>query len=128
MKFEIGKMYKTRDGRKAQIFMPDNGAGHMYGAVSNDRDCWNLHSWYSSGEAHYDERGFEHKKYDLVSEWTEPKKMKKVASYAYRYGKEVVTISGVAITEERAKKICKDRDLELIQWPYGSVIEIEVQE
>ena len=114
MKFEIGKMYKTRDGRKALVFMPDNGAGHMYGAVSDDRGCWNVHSWYSSGEAHYDERGLEHKKYDLISEWTEPKKPRMLAPCFYKS-----TMAGVKLSyclyesEEQARTNC----LNFISWP-----------
>ena len=63
----------------------------------------------------------------MVGPMPEQKKTKKVATYAYRYEKEVVTISGVAITEEKAKKVCKDRNWELIKWPYGDVIELEVE-
>jgi hydroxymethylpyrimidine/phosphomethylpyrimidine kinase len=61
----------------------------------------------------------------LTGTLPEPKKMKKVATYAYRYANEEVVISGVAITEDRAKKACKDRDWELIKWPYGEIIEVE---
>jgi len=73
MKFEIGKFYKTRDGRKAQIFMLDNGAGYMLGAVNKD-GVWRYNTWDRNGLWACSEHLL-----DLISEWEEPKKPKLMA-------------------------------------------------
>lgn len=67
MKFELGKFYKTRDGRKAQIFMLDNGKGLMIGAVLIDGN-WLARVWNNSGSSTLE---FDR---DLVGEWRELRK------------------------------------------------------
>lgn len=70
-KFDLGKFYKTRDGRKAQIFMLDNGRGYMLGAIKSRDNMWSTCSWYTdgmfcSGKNEHD--------LNLVGEWREPLK------------------------------------------------------
>ena len=67
--FDTGKMYKTRDGQRAKIWMSDNGGGLMYGAISRDGSLWNIHSWNSEGVS-TDGNAF--LKNDLVGEWRDP--------------------------------------------------------
>lgn len=66
MKFEVGKFYRTRDGRKAQIFMLDNGSGLMFGARL-DTEVWSPSTWNKNGTWAIGS----HEK-DLISEWREP--------------------------------------------------------
>ena len=84
MKFEIGKLYKTRDGRKAQIFMLDIGTGSMLGAIQlsvtiksgtiehPEKSEWLADSWYWNGLKSLGNRVVCDK--DLVSEWRDPVK------------------------------------------------------
>lgn len=65
MKFEAGKFYKTRDGHKAVVWMPDNGLGSMFGAIKGNDDIWGAYVWCK------EERKIHC--FDLVAEWTEPK-------------------------------------------------------
>jgi hypothetical protein len=61
----------------------------------------------------------------LTGQMPEPKKMKRVASYAYQYNKGGVFNANQLLTEDEAKHECEKYNVELILWPYGSVIEIE---
>jgi len=63
MKFEEGKFYKTRDGHKAVVWMPDNGMGNMLGAIKGDDGIWGAYVWSDDNKSN----GF-----DLVAEWREP--------------------------------------------------------
>ena len=69
MGYEVGKFYKTRDGRKAQIFMLDNGNGMMLGCV-HMCETWSLCMWRSEGDCLADEIT----RSDLMSEWRDPVK------------------------------------------------------
>jgi hypothetical protein len=68
MKFEIGKFYKTRDGRKAQVFMLSNGNNRMLGAVLYSWKVWEVTHWNQQG---CEGTGSEYP-WDLVAEWREP--------------------------------------------------------
>ncbi len=50
LKIEIGKFYKTRDGRKARIYHVDEK--YIHGAVYIEREVgvWEVRCWYSSGQ------------------------------------------------------------------------------
>ena len=49
LKIEIGKFYKTRDGRKARIYHVDEK--HIHGAVYTEGDgIWAIRCWWSSGQ------------------------------------------------------------------------------
>jgi hypothetical protein len=61
----------------------------------------------------------------LVGTMPEPKKMKKVALFAYRSQMGNLVVGDYLRTEEEAKLWCKDNRHTLLQWPHGSVIEIE---
>ena len=74
MKFEVGKFYKTRDGRKAQIFMMDDNKGNMLGAVLLSDNSWCSYSWKPDGAYASDSRHL-----DLISEWREPIERKTTA-------------------------------------------------
>lgn len=68
MKFELGKFYKTRDGRKAQIFMLDNGAEIILGMVQNKDNIWFSNQWRTDGRIYHNHETPN----DLVGEWREP--------------------------------------------------------
>jgi len=88
MKFEIGKFYKTRDGRKAQIFMLDNGAGYMLGVGLHANGIWFFNQWRCDGTIYIDSDT----PLDLISEWEEPKKPKLLApALAYFCGQHQVS-------------------------------------
>jgi hypothetical protein len=69
MGYEVGKFYKTRDGRKAQIFMLDNGNGMMLGCV-HMCETWSPCMWRSEGDCLADEIT----RSDLIGEWRDPVK------------------------------------------------------
>lgn len=49
MNIEVGKFYKTRDGRKARIYAVDGGQGNfLHGAIYNE-GYWATASWFSNG-------------------------------------------------------------------------------
>lgn len=68
MKIEVGKYYKTSDGRKARIYAVDCG-GHwtIHGAVHYD-GFWVACEWMSDGERFINTKS----QSSLISEWTEP--------------------------------------------------------
>ena len=74
MKIEVGKFYKTRDGKKARIYATDGSGKHsIHGAVFFD-NSWLSHRWTSytwTDEGIY--RNGDTDGLDLVSEWEEPK-------------------------------------------------------
>jgi hypothetical protein len=59
----------------------------------------------------------------LTGEIPEPKKIKRIATYAYRYGNGAVIVSSALVTEDQAREFCNE--LTLVKWPYGEIIEIE---
>lgn len=67
MKFEVGKFYKTRDGRKVKIYDTN---GHpqfpIHGATFTD-NSWMSSCWRESGMYTYHGRSPD----DIVSEWVE---------------------------------------------------------
>lgn len=65
LEFSVGKMYKTRDGRKAQIFMLDNGMRHMIGAIL-ENGVWMHSLWFTTGMWSRNNYMYDS---DLVSEW-----------------------------------------------------------
>ena len=121
MKFEIGKMYKIRDGRKAQIFMLNNGTGSMFGAIDTE-SYWTPCAWLTSGC--FKDSKTENLS-DIVSEWSEPKKMKKVALFVRKNHQGEIVIGDYMQTEERAKEVCVNTSHALIKWPYGEILEVE---
>jgi hypothetical protein len=71
MKFEAGKFYKTRDGRKAEIRLDDvktASYGESLLVRINDRD------WLMYGDGKFYNSRTNHP-YDLVEEWKEPHKI-----------------------------------------------------
>lgn len=72
MKFETGKYYKTRDGKKAFVmfsgqnpFLDPKNRWTVYGVIGNSA----VHSWDSEGKSQ--SFGGNHPN-DLVEEWDEP--------------------------------------------------------
>ena len=61
----------------------------------------------------------------LVGTMPEPKRMKKVALFAYRSRLGNLVVDDYLRTEEEAKERCRLDETTLIKWPYGSVLEIE---
>lgn len=72
MKIEVGKFYKTRDGRKVRIYAMDAGGNYpVHGAILDSDGTWFMENWYGEGlflKSHEEEC---HN--DIVSEWDEPK-------------------------------------------------------
>lgn len=64
MKIEVGKYYRTRDGRKARIYAVDGREGsNIHGAVLNEIG-WITSTWAITGQWVSAETGR-----DLISEW-----------------------------------------------------------
>jgi hypothetical protein len=61
----------------------------------------------------------------LVGQMPEPKKMKKVALFAYCNNEGEFIVRDYLRTEEDAKAQCKEAEYTLIKWPFGDVIEVE---
>jgi hypothetical protein len=68
VKYEANKLYKTRSGHKAIIFMADNGMGKMLGAIQIATDWWMSDTWYFDGKI-LQPLGQTFPEFDLVSEW-----------------------------------------------------------
>lgn len=69
MKIEVGKFYKTRDGRKVRIYAVDGADnGRIHGATLQ-KDGWYTCEWYKYGR-YFTVLG--NRKEDIVSEWVEP--------------------------------------------------------
>jgi hypothetical protein len=79
MKFEVGKSYKDRAGREAQIFLLDNGDSMMIGAILQPFGSWSPYMWNRNGMCLTDTETNS----DLVGEWEEPK-IPKMLAYAIR--------------------------------------------
>lgn len=97
MKFEPGKYYKTRDGRKVRIYTTDAGGRHpIHGSVWNG-DRWVQLSWATSGTyIRSGECGW-----DLISEWQEPKPREIVHEWMFLLDGDWV-LSGVLTTNPLA--------------------------
>jgi hypothetical protein len=66
MQIEVGKYYRTRDGRKARIYAVDgSGNAAIHGAVHHDGK-WSTACWLSDGY-YYDAKVPQ--SLDLISEW-----------------------------------------------------------
>jgi len=61
----------------------------------------------------------------MVGEIPEPKKMKKVALYVRKNQRGDIIVGDYMLTEEAAKEAATEMGHQLVQWPHGSVIEIE---
>lgn len=74
MKIEVGKLYRSRNGRKARIYATDGEEreGCIHGALLDGSGWW-THSWLASGIWIKDAENGE----DLISKWrTSPKSHK----------------------------------------------------
>jgi hypothetical protein len=88
MKIEVGKFYKTRDGRKARIYAVDGrDYTKIHGAVFEDGG-WASLTWFENGIFYIDGKEYV---LDLVSEWEEPKP--RMLAYFSRYSGEVFLFS-----------------------------------
>lgn len=68
MKIEVGKYYKTRDGRRVRIYAVDaSGRWPVHGASLWDNTIWRCEEWTAEGLHGDDINGL-----DIVSEWEEP--------------------------------------------------------
>lgn len=78
IELEVGKVYKTRGGLKAYVNGKTCDSNYpFYGHIENypDPDSWREDGRYTCSESLY----------DLVSEWTEPKRVpKRVKVYLYK--------------------------------------------
>ena len=52
-KIEMGKQYRTRDGREVRIYAVDGGEGHtdIHGAIKRCNDEWCAQTWWENGKA-----------------------------------------------------------------------------
>lgn len=88
IKVEPGKLYKTRDGRKARVFM--NGRG-IYSVWEGDRFLGNVFE--STGTANHVHAGGADRPHDLIEEWKEEKTMFQVGKqYANRHNMPAVCL------------------------------------
>jgi hypothetical protein len=110
MKFEVGKFYKTRDGRKAQLFILDNGASVMLGVVLNKGGIWFSNQWRCDGRIYCNNDTLN----DLVTEWTEPKPPKLLAPALYYTGTEWILGRTLFESKKEAQEEHGDRQ---IIWP-----------
>ena len=94
MKFEEGKFYRTRDGRKAKIFLIQNY--DMLGAVLWN-GLWQHCEWYNCGHKRIGED-----KLDLIEEWKEKVK-KTVWTNAWLIADKIYT-AGAHSTKDDAEK------------------------
>jgi len=70
MNIEVGKFYKTRDGRKARIYAVDGVKDFpIHGAVYTGNDEWCGTIWRFGGRS----RELVDSSMDLISEWVEPR-------------------------------------------------------
>lgn len=76
MKIELNKFYRTRDGRKARVICVDSKSDYPIIALI-ERDDLNERSAEFSSEGNIFRDNSE-SRLDLVSEWTEPKKQRRV--------------------------------------------------
>jgi hypothetical protein len=110
MKFEIGKFYKTRDGRKAQIFMLDNGAGFMMGTVLQENGIWFSKHWICDGTIYINSDSPD----DLISEWEEPKKPKLLAPAIAKLNNKYFISDIIFESEKEAMDYYRE---EFVSWP-----------
>ena len=61
----------------------------------------------------------------MVGTMPEPKKMKKMALFVRKNQWGDIIVGDYMVTEERAKASATELGHQLIQWPYGQIIEIE---
>jgi hypothetical protein len=94
IRFEPGKYYKTRDGRKARIYITDAGGTYpVHGAVWNT-NIWILHTWQTDGI--FNNQMILKSSLDLIAEWEEPtpKIDDMVTPIWFKTGKSYRTVSG----------------------------------
>lgn len=66
LKIEVGKFYKTRDGRKVRIYSTDSGGRYpIHGAVRFDKG-WSMNTWQENGSEVLGTREYDD---DIISEW-----------------------------------------------------------
>lgn len=70
MKLEVGKAYRTRDGRKAVITKRADSAAYPFGGEIYINSLSSYETWTAKGDV-YDKSRVEHAS-DLISEWGEP--------------------------------------------------------
>lgn len=70
IKLEVGKYYKTRDGRKVGPMGPEEGSEHLgLRAMPTLTDFPDRRMWWNNGRANASRESAE----DLIAEWAEPK-------------------------------------------------------
>lgn len=68
MKIEVGKFYKTRNGRKARIYAVDGTDEYpIHGAILDRTDGWCIYVWRNDG-GNLPSQPYHS---DLISEWTD---------------------------------------------------------
>lgn len=78
LKIEVGKFYKTRDGRKARIYAVDGGTIYLgniphpyHGAVYHPNNGWIANTWNEKGRG-ITGRDSDTHEVDLIAEWRDP--------------------------------------------------------
>lgn len=113
MKFEAGKLYKTKGGYKAQVFMLDNQCGWMFGAVLI-HGGWIQISWKNDTGVCNDYQPA----YNLVEEWKEPPKPKLLAPALCRsLSDKFFVTDNLFLTRDDASDYTHNAECYLIAWP-----------
>ena len=115
MTYDLDKLYKTRDGRQARIFMLDNGAATALGAV-NTHGLWKPCAWINNGVCIGEATSA-----DLVGEWVEPKAKVVLTEFLCWHNYEAFPQTRWAKSKENAEKFCSDNGYKLLQWGLRTV-------
>ena len=126
MKFEIGKPYKIRDGRKAHIFTLDNGTGSMFGAIYT-APYWIPCSWLTSGC--FIDSKLENPA-DLISEWTEQLEFAferaKGDDMTYNFCQKCFTRFDACESCKDAELAAKDKEIETLKAQIAAMRKCEI--
>lgn len=68
MKIEVGKTYRTRDGRKVRIYAVDGDSGRPIHGATYSHGEWYAACWTNDGRFYANECAE-----DIIGEWTEPR-------------------------------------------------------
>jgi len=100
MEIKVGAFYKTRGGQKARIYAVDGCNGEVIHGAIFQTGQWASISWLPSGSAYSNSQS----EYDLIEEWTEPKKTKELWLWVYYLPDSGYHTSKEWMSEEQVKK------------------------
>jgi len=103
--YEVGKSYKTRDGRKANV-LAQNFSDIVVGEIEGEKYKI-YHWWANSGQTNATREGDE----DLTTEWVEPDEIQvgdEVEIFDYKFDNQWTTLSYTVVARHKAEG--DDRD------------------